>query len=115
MLMPDCWPCNGDCKLFGADRCSHPKQFAPGSIGAECLLCRYLERFRVHVGALSTDSVLIIPAQVKSRTLARGFIVAPVRVRRTRTTRTRCVPVRTRFCVMTSGVRQPGAARNKQL
>ena len=42
-------------------------------------------------------------------------IVAPVRVRRTRTTRTRCVPVRTRFCVMTSGVRQTGAARNKQL
>ena len=42
-------------------------------------------------------------------------IVAPVRVRRTRTTRTRCVPVRTRFCVMTSGVLQTGAARNKQL
>ena len=56
--------------------------------------------------------------QVASESVAaveHDSIVAPVRVRRTRTTRTRCVPVRTRFCVMTSGVRQTGAARNKQL
>ena len=42
-----------------------------------------------------------------------GDIVALVRVRRTRTTRTGCAHLRTQLSVMTSGVRQTAVHGNK--